>query len=77
MLVEPLNSRHERAAFTCGNARLDRYLREAALQAKEKALTAPFVAVRPDEPARVLGYYTLSACTISGVVIPDALRKRR
>ncbi len=75
--VEPLDTHHKRLAFTSGNEVLDRYLHEIAYQAKRKSLAAIFVAVGEDDPATILGYYTLSTYTIEGLDIPAVLRTTR
>ncbi len=77
MKIEPLSPEHNRLAFTCGDDKLDRYLHENASQARKKGLAATFVAVRDDAPGSVLGFYCLSNFLISGLTIPDVLRKKR
>ena len=73
--IDPLSKNHERAAFSCGSATLDRYLQQQARQDAEKSVAAPFVLTAP--PAlRVLGYYTLSASLVNASELPDALAKR-
>lgn len=75
--IEPLSDHHNRFAFTCGNEKLDRYLHEIAHQAKRKGMAAVYVAVNPDNPSEIVGYYSLSSFMIRGLDIPDALRKKR
>jgi GNAT superfamily N-acetyltransferase len=77
MVIEPLNDRHNRVAFSCGKSKLDRYLHEVAHQAKRKGLAAVFVAIDPKRPTEILGYYTLSSFMISGLEIPNVLRRQR
>jgi GNAT superfamily N-acetyltransferase len=75
-LIEPLGRQHDRAAFSCGNETLDRYLKEIASQDARRRVAAPFVAV--DEAARntILGYYTLSSFAIGLADLPqDMVRK--
>ena len=73
--IEPLGKSHERAAFFCGSAALDRYLQQQARQDAEKSVAAPFVLTAP--PAlQVLGYYTLSASLVNTGDLPDALAKK-
>ena len=73
--IEPLGKSHERAAFFCGGAALDRYLQQQARQDAEKSVAAPFVLTAP--PAlQVLGYYTLSASLVNTGDLPDALAKK-
>ncbi|WP_417252609.1 GNAT family N-acetyltransferase [Castellaniella sp.] len=51
---------HDRTAFSCGAAELDRYLREHASQDIKRDVARVFVAVRPEATA-ICGYYSLSA----------------
>lgn len=76
-VIEPINELHNRLGFSCGNDKLDRYLHELAHQAKRKGLAATFVATDPDTPGTILGYYSLSTYMISGLEIPEVLRKQR
>lgn len=73
--IEPLG-KHDRAAFSCGNDILDRYLREMAGQDARRFVAAPFVAVDPTAPEAVLGYYTLSSFAIDPVDFPRELVRR-
>ena len=73
--IDLLGKSHERAAFSCGSAALDRYLKQQASQDAEKSVAAPFVLTAP--PAlQVLGYYTLSASLVSTSDLPDTLAKK-
>lgn len=73
--IEPLGKHHDRQGFSCASAALDRYLQQQARQDAEKHVAAPFVLVVPHEPA-VLGYYTLSASTLSvDDIAPELARK--
>ncbi len=73
--VAPLAKNHDRSAFACGSAPLDRYLQQQARQDAEKRVAAPFVLVEP--PANdVLGYYTLSASYITADELPAELSKK-
>jgi GNAT superfamily N-acetyltransferase len=60
-VIEPLGERHKklRAAFSCGSALLDRYLKEQASQDARKRAAVPYVLVSQDN--RIAGYYTLSS----------------
>ena len=73
--VEPLSSKHDRAAFSCGNDALDRYLREHAGQDQRRRLSAVFVLSEIESDA-VAGYYTLSACEVEPSSLPLARARR-
>jgi len=75
--VEPLGPHHDRASFSCGKPSLDDYLRRFAGQDERLDLTRCFVLVHRDEPARILGYYTLSAAALVPQKAPGKLGKVR
>lgn len=72
--IEPLGKKHDRAAFSCGNAPLDQYLKTQAAQAIEKNLAAIFV-LTPDG-VTIAGYYALSSYVIKLNEIPEAIAKK-
>jgi predicted GNAT family N-acyltransferase len=57
--IEPLNDHHDRAAFSCGDDDLDRYLQKQAGQDVKKRVAAVFVA--SVDGKTIAGFYTLSA----------------
>jgi GNAT superfamily N-acetyltransferase len=71
----PLARQHDRAAFDCGDADLNLYLQRYARQNHDSGGAKCFVAVPADQPARVVGFYTLSAASIEYSRAP-ALVKR-
>jgi GNAT superfamily N-acetyltransferase len=73
--IEPLASHHDRAAFSCGVEALDRYLCRRASQDARKHVAATFVMVEQDSSA-VLGFYTLSATSISLSELPEGIAKK-
>ena len=76
MLVLPLNSRHDKAGFDCGDAGLNAWLRQTASQHKEKKISATFVAV-PDEPGtEMLGFYAISVAELLNANLPLQYGKR-
>lgn len=66
---------HDRAAFSCGQEQLDRYLREQAVQDVKKRVAAVFVAARPGK-GDILGYYTLAQASVALDDLPAAMKKR-
>lgn len=71
VLFEP--RRHDRSGFACGHAGLDEYLKRYASQSLRHHLAQVYVA--EDEAGRVLGYYTLSAASLSHEELPDNLAR--
>jgi len=74
--LEPLERRHERGAFDCGEPSVTNYLRQVALQAQETMRAATKVAVAPAAPTRILGYFTLVGIKIIDAELPADLAKR-
>lgn len=70
-----LCDQHDRGGFTCGVESLDRYLKTQASQDVRRKANAVFVLGRRDDPARILGYYSLCATTIARGEVPEGARK--
>jgi len=73
-VIESLQKRHDRSAFTCGTEALDVYLRHSAGQDVRRHIASVFVAVRSQE-SRVCGYYTLSIAGIPYVSLDENTQK--
>jgi hypothetical protein len=62
--IEPLDSaRHNRAAFSCGQAGVDSYFHQVAAQASKSLHAQTYVLVEVDDTGplkKVLGFYTLT-----------------
>ena len=67
----PLGKQHDRAAFDCGDDDLNLYLRRYARQNHESGGAKCFVAAPQDNPARVLGFYTLSPASLAFARAPS------
>lgn len=72
---EPIGRRHDRRNFDCGQSDLNIYLERFARQNHEAGGAKTYVAVRPAEPARVLGYYSISPGEIEFARVPANLVK--
>jgi ribosomal protein S18 acetylase RimI-like enzyme len=72
LVVEALARSHDRAGFACGCRPLDEYLHRRALQDQRRRAAVCHVLVTPAEPARIIGYYTLSSYTIRLADLPAA-----
>ena len=68
---EPLDKKHDRAAFRCGEPTLDTWFQKRAGQDERRNLARVFVAL--DEHSEVVGFYSLSAFTLSLDEMPDDL----
>lgn len=62
-LLDP--TKHRREAFDCGVAPLNVFLKTRANREAQVFASACYVLVPAGDPARIAGYYTLSATTIS------------
>lgn len=65
---------HDREAFDCRSAPLNRYLREQAGQDMRRRVAACFVAVAED--GRIAGYYTLASASVLLADLPDGVSKK-
>jgi GNAT superfamily N-acetyltransferase len=73
---EPIARRHNRAGFDCGSQELNVYLERYARQNHESGGAKTFVAVRPAEPAQVLGYYSIGPGAIEFTRVPVELTRK-
>ena len=73
--IEPLGD-HDRAAFSCGNRSLDRYIREQASLDVNRGLAAVFVVTAKDAHRTILAYYTLSSRELKIEQLPPELTKK-
>jgi len=73
--IEPLDpKRHDRAAFSCGESRIDNFLRNNAAKQAAEDFAKVYVAVEPPA-SKILGYYVLCAHNINIETLPDPDRK--
>jgi GNAT superfamily N-acetyltransferase len=72
---EPIGRHHDRKSFDCGSPALNAYLDRYARQNHETGGAKTFVAVSPAEPARVLGFYSISPGAIAFARLPARLTK--
>ncbi len=75
LVIEPLGSHHDRAAFSCGEPALDSYLQRQASQDIRRRVAQVFVALG-DAPGQIAGYYSLSAASFEKDELPPTLAKR-
>jgi hypothetical protein len=74
--IEPLGPRHDRAAFSCGNASLDDFIRTKARKENELGYCAVFILVEEPDSQSIVGYYSLSSHSVTLEGIDAASRKR-
>lgn len=73
---EPIARHHDRKNFDCGVVALNEYLDRFARQNHESGGAKTFVAVAPDEPDRVLGFYSISPASIEFSRAPAKLTRK-
>ncbi len=71
-----LSRQHNREAFYCGEQELDDYLKKTARQHNEKGIARTFVLVDMEEPARILGFFTLAGCEVVATDLPQKYTKK-
>lgn len=74
--IQLLNRNHERTAFSCGETSLDRYLQRYAMQDMKRRVNRVFVASPANQVEEVIGYYSLSACSLDAENLPEDRRTR-
>jgi GNAT superfamily N-acetyltransferase len=72
---QALTRHHNRSDFDCGVPALNEYLQRYARQNHASGGAKTFVAVSPQAPTVVLGYYTISPGAIAFTDVPPALAK--
>jgi len=74
--IVPLDRKHDRSAFDCGEPALNDYLACYARQNQGSGIARTFVAVEDEVPDRILGYYSL---TVGGMdkanLSPEAAKR--
>jgi ribosomal protein S18 acetylase RimI-like enzyme len=75
LVIEPLGSHHDRAAFSCGEPVLDAYIQRQASQDMRRRIAQVFVALG-DVPGQIAGYYSISAASFQKDQLPPNLAKR-
>lgn len=73
-VIEPLGTRHDRTAFSCGYRQLDLYLQRQAGQDLKKKAAVPFV-ITPDGKT-IAGFYALSQYAIDLGELPEEISNR-
>jgi ribosomal protein S18 acetylase RimI-like enzyme len=72
--IESLGATHDRKAFSCGVAPLDRYLRELAAQDMRRRISNCFVAL--DVSGAIAAYYTFAAASFPLADLPPEETRR-
>ncbi len=73
--ITTLNSDHQRNLFDCGETSLNQYLQRYARQNTKHRINKVFIATPIDNTTTIMGYYTLSAGSVSVADLPLAFNK--
>jgi len=76
LVIELLDAAHNRTGFHCNVETLDQYFHKRAGQDIRRRISRVFVAVLPDNPKEVMGFYTLSSLSIELEQLPQKLAKK-
>ncbi len=64
---EPINKKHDREAFDCGEEALNEYLRRYARKSHERGGAKTFLAIDDADDKTILGFYSLSPASFDYV----------
>lgn len=70
LTIQSLSGNHDRKEFDCGKPELNEWLSRFARQHQERDISQTFVAVDPDFPSKILGFYALTACEVVTEELP-------
>jgi GNAT superfamily N-acetyltransferase len=73
---EPIGRHHDRKRFNCGSAALNEYLHRYARQNHDSGGAKTFVAAALTEPARILGFYSISPGDLEFSRVPAHLTRK-
>ena len=76
LVIQPLDSEHDRPEFHCGVVSLDNYIQKQARQDVKRRVNRVFVATTVEQPNSIVGYYTLSTLSIELSQLPQALARK-
>lgn len=75
IVIEPLDSKHNRAAFSCGETHIDNYIRYSAGKHAKNDFVKVYVASKKDSDV-VIGYYALGPHAIDATSLPPEFIKK-
>ena len=72
---EPIEKRHDRAGFDCGDTDLNNFLQRHARKSHEKGGAKTFLAIDDADDTRILGFYSLNPATIAYDRTPEKVNR--
>ncbi len=72
---EPIAKIHDRKAFDCGDADLNEFFHRYARQSHESGSAKTFLAISNSDPAKVLGFYSVTAAALDYARLPGEIQR--
>jgi GNAT superfamily N-acetyltransferase len=73
---EPINKKHDREAFDCGEEALNEFLRRHARKSHDLGGAKTFLAIDDADKETILGFYSLSPASIEYARTPEIIRRK-
>lgn len=73
---EPIQKKHNREAFDCGEAALNEFLRRYARKSHELGGAKTFLAIDDADPKTIFGFYSVSPASVDYPRTPEIIRRR-
>jgi GNAT superfamily N-acetyltransferase len=71
---EPINKKHDRETFDCGEEALNEFLRRYARKSHERGGAKTFLAIEDAGTKSILGFYSLSPASVDYARAPEIIR---
>ena len=72
---EPIEKKHDREAFDCGDEALNEFLRRYARKSHERGGAKTFLAIEDAGSKSILGFYSLSPASVDYARTPEIVRR--
>lgn len=72
---EPIEKRHDRTGFDCGDTDLNDFLQRHARKSHEKGGAKTFLAIDDSDNTKILGFYSLSPASIAYERTPAVVKR--
>lgn len=72
---EPIEKRHDRSGFDCGDGDLNDFLQLHARKSHEKGGAKTFLAIDDTDNTKILGFYSLSPASIAYERTPEIVKR--
>jgi GNAT superfamily N-acetyltransferase len=72
---EPINKKHDREGFDCGEEALNEFLRRYARKSHERGGAKTFLAIEDAGSKSILGFYSLSPASLDYARTPEITRR--